>query len=86
MREYYNMHWLLDFGVCFTKVTILRKGHGNREADRAALELARFVMLKSPPCQQFSQDRDFHKDVASQSGRHVEARVLGNKFVQSLGG
>lgn len=46
MWEYYNMHWLLDFGVCFMKVTILRKGHGNREADRAALELARFVMLK----------------------------------------
>ncbi|KAF3044579.1 hypothetical protein E8E11_008171 [Didymella keratinophila] len=44
--EYYKMDRLLDFGVHFKKVTILRKGYGNQFADRAALELARFVMLK----------------------------------------
>jgi len=70
MWDYYRMAWLLDFGVRFGKVTIMRKGHGNRPADRAALELARLVMLE------FREEK----------GRQVEARVSGNNFMQSLGG
>jgi hypothetical protein len=68
MWDYYKIDRLLDFGVRFKKVTILRKGHGNQLADYAALDLARFVTLK------FQEEK----------GRHVEAKVLGNKFVHSL--
>lgn len=42
------MHRLLDYGVHFEKVSVLRKGYGygNRFAGRAGLELVRFVVLK----------------------------------------
>ncbi|KAF3037465.1 hypothetical protein E8E12_002623 [Didymella heteroderae] len=69
MWDYYKMHRLLGSGVRFRTVSILRKAYGNQLADRASLKLARFVTLK------FQEEK----------GRHVEARVVGNKFVHSLG-
>lgn len=68
MWNYYKMDRMLEFGVCFKKVTILRKGYGSDYADRAALELARFVTHK------FQEVK----------GRRVHAGVVGNRYVLAL--
>ena len=63
MWDYYELRRVLDAGVRFQKLTILRKGWGNEFADLAALDLAAFVARK------FLEEKN----------RGVGTEVVGNK-------